>query len=416
MAKKKKTTDQIEPVEIRYVRDWPYNSICEYYNKLNEDPSHYESSDDICTSMECVNVMVSYIPDELWKRDNLKVIDVCCGNGNFGVGCMSKTSLNNVWFNELSDVRYENCKKLLNPEHITKGDALQISSFGEWDLSIANPPYSGGGNKNQSLSNKFIEHSIDLLKDGGYLCFVTPNNWMTYNNKNTTLERLLNEGSFLVIDNSAKKYFPGVGSSFTIFVWQKGVMDNKTRVINDYLVKDEQVVSIPKTLPFVPLYLSQETISLVEKYVDVEKQNGRFFYRCDLHNFTQKDKLSDVKDDVFKYETIHTARKTRYATFKQDIYDKWITVIPLSTYFIPYVRHNVNTTQSVGYIAFDTEEEATKYLEILNNPLFKVLIHITRYGNFNNIMLLKHLRFDSEIKLAENEEATVCKLLEKIKY
>ena len=74
-----------------------------------------------------------------------------------------------------------------------------------------------------------------------------------------------------------------------------------------------------------------------------------------MHNFTQKSKLRDNKDEIFKYETIHTARKTRYASVKQDIFDKWIIVIPLSTYFIPYIKHNVNTTQSVGYIEFESE-------------------------------------------------------------
>ena len=410
--KQKKT----EPVTIQYVGDWDYGSILKYYDALNNDTSHYESNDDICTPMECVTTMVNYIPEELWKRDNLKVIDVCCGNGNFGVGCLSKTALSNIWFNELSPVRYENCKKLLNPEHLTMGDALEIDSFGEWDLSIANPPYSGGGNKNQSLSNKFIEHSIKLLKNGGYLCFVAPNNWMTYNNNNTTLKKLLGEGSFLVIDNTAKKYFPGVGSSFTIFVWVKGVFGVETTVYNNYVVTDKQVVRIPENIPFIPLYLSQDTISIVSKCIDTIKENGRFFYRCDLHNFTQKDKLSDVQDEAFKYETIHTARKTRYAVMKQDIYDKWIDVIPLSTYYIPTTHHNVNVTQSVGYVAFDTEKEAVDYIGVLNKDLFKAVIHLTRYGNFNNIMVLKHIMFDSDIQLTDSEKETVSNIISKLKY
>ena len=37
----------------------------------------------------------------------------------------------------------------------------------------------------------YIEKSIDMLKDGGFLCYVTPNNWMTYNSNNTTLKKLL---------------------------------------------------------------------------------------------------------------------------------------------------------------------------------------------------------------------------------
>lgn len=95
--------------------------IFEYYNLLNNDKSHYSSTDDICTDMNCVKVM--------------------------------------------------------------------IDSDNSWDLIMANPPYSGGANKNKSVSNKFIEKSIDLLKDKGYLCCITPNNWMTFSNSNRVLEK-----------------------------------------------------------------------------------------------------------------------------------------------------------------------------------------------------------------------------------
>ena len=281
---------------------------------------------------------------------------------------------------------------------------------------MANPPYSGGGNKNRSLSNAFIEHSIDLLNDGGYLCFVTPNNWMTYNNNNTTLKKLLNEGSFLVIDNDVKKYFKGVGSSFTIFIWQKGVFTNKTYVVNNYLKKDIQKdVKIYKDLKFIPLYISQEVLDIIKKSVG-EEENHRFFYRCDLHNFTQKKYLSDIQDEDFKYKTIHTARKTRYASKKQDIYDKWNIIIPLSTYYIPQVMNKVNVTQSVGYISFDSEKEADDYLNVIEKPWNKLIVHLTRYGNFNNIMVLKHLNFDKNIEFTQEEKYEIDNLLKGIKY
>lgn len=382
---------------------------------LNNDTSHMRSNDDICTPMSCVKLMVDYLPEELWERKNLKVIDTCCGNGNFGAYISTKTSLDNIWFNELSPIRYENCKKILNPSHLSNIDAFEIKSFGEWDLSIANPPYSGGGNKNQSLSNKFIEHSIDLLKEGGYLCFITPNNWMTYNNKNTTLTKLLEQGSFLVIDNDVKKYFPGVGSSFVVFVWQKGVFNHRTKVINNFVIKDIQKdVLIPKTLKFIPLYISNESISVSLKVVS--NKQGEFSYRCDLHNFTKKDMLSDSCTDEFPYRTIHTAKKTRYAKIKQDIYDKWTVVVPLSTYYVPFVEHNTNVTQSVGYISFNTEEEANIFCSKMKQAPYKAVVHLTRYGNFNNIMVLKHILFNEDVHLTEKETEFVNLFCSKITY
>jgi SAM-dependent methyltransferase len=367
--------------------------------------------------MECVKQMVDYIPNELWERKSIKVLDPCAGNGNFPAYLMYKTNKNNIWLNDLNEIRIENARKLLDTDNVLNEDFFNLRSLLplNWDLIIANPPYSGGRNKNTSLSNSFIEESIDLLNEKGYLCFITPNNWMTYNNNNKLLKKLLTKGSFLIIDNNVKRYFPSVGSSFTVFVWQKNVFDNKTKVINNYLLKDiKENIKIPSNLPFIPLYISQEIIDLIPKII-VNERNS-FDYRCDLHNFTRKDLLNDLKSEHFKYETIHTARKTRYASIKQDIYDKWIIVVPLSTYYIPYLQHKVNVTQSVGYIPFNSEKEAKKYLKIIKEPIYKVFVHLTRYGNFNNIKVLRHISFGKKIDLTQDETIEINKLNSLIKY
>lgn len=392
-------------------------SLFNFYDKLNNDNSHKLSRDDICTPMNCVKTMLDYIPTNFWQNEYIKVLDPCCGNGNFAAYCQFKTNIDNIYFNDINPLRLKNCKEILNPKNLTNFDyfGLEFNCFDNFDLIMANPPYSGGGNKNRSLSNKFIETSIDKLNDKGYLCFVVPNNYMTYNNNNTTLKKLLSKGSFLVIDNDVKKYFKNVGSSFSIMIWQKGILDNKTKIINNYLIKDIQIVKIPKNLVFLPLYISQNILNMIEKIVDTKKQN-KFRYRCDLHNFTQKKLLSDTQDKEYKYRTIHTVRKTRYAIKKQDIYDKFIIIVPLSTYYKPYIEHNANVTQSVGYFAFDNEKEAKSYLENITKPAFKLLIHLTRYGNFNNIMLLKHLKFDSSLEFSKDEWAFLEHLNSKIKY
>ena len=130
----------------------------------------------------------------------------------------------------------------------------------------------------------------------------------------------------------------------------------------------------------------------------------------------KRDCLSDQKNNIYKYETIHTARKTRYATFKQDIYNKYLIIIPLSTYFLPYLKTHINVTQSVGYIEFKQKQAAQKYLQNLNQDHIKVLVHLTRYGNFNNLKLLKHLNFNKNIVFDQNEREVIKKLKSKINY
>ena len=174
------------------------------------------------------------------------------------------------------------------------------------------------------------------------------------------------------------------------------------------------MVNLSKDLKFIPLYISNEVLSITKKFV--HERNKKFFYRCDLHNFTQKEKLSDTQSADFPYKTIHTVKTTRYARFKQDIYDKWNIIIPLSTYYVPYIAHNANVTQSVGYISFETKHEAELYLLKITAPVYKLLVHLTRYGNFNNIMVLKHLDFDSDFVLTDSEKKVVEKLSTLIKY
>jgi len=399
------------------IRDFNLEKTFQFFDGLNQDKTHYSTNDDFCTPMDCVKKMVDYIPLEFWRKESLRILDPCAGNGNFGSYLRFLTREDNIWYNEINTIRYNNLIKLLNPKNIRLGDGLNLTdSFsGEWDLVVANPPYSGGANKNKSISNSFIVESINILKNKGFLCFITPNNWMTYNNNNKTLKKLLEEGSFLVIDNDAKKFFPKVGSSFTIFIWQKGVFNNKTKVYNNYLIKDTRSeILIPKELKFLPLYISEETISLSLKCID-NKRNS-FKYRCDLHNFTQKTKLNDEKNDTFLYPTIHTKKKLRFSLIKQDIFDKFLIIVPLTTYFIPYKVQGFNVTQSVGYFEFNTNEEATQMLNLLSKKYIKVIVHLTRYGNFNNLKLLKHLVINEDLLLNEKELLTIETLHSLIKY
>lgn len=101
--------------------------IFDFFDSLNNDLTHKNSKDDECTPMKCVEQMIDYIPEEFWNKNNLKILDPCSGNGNFGAYCSFKTDLKNIWFNELNTIRYENCKKILNPTHINNEDFFNMT-------------------------------------------------------------------------------------------------------------------------------------------------------------------------------------------------------------------------------------------------------------------------------------------------
>lgn len=63
-----------------------FDELKEYYDKiLNTDKSTYKSNNDEPTPIDCIVEMISKIPNDLWKKSDLTILDPCCGNGNFSI-------------------------------------------------------------------------------------------------------------------------------------------------------------------------------------------------------------------------------------------------------------------------------------------------------------------------------------------
>ena len=63
-----------------------FNEIKKYYDEtLNTDKSTYKSTNDEPTPIDCISEMISKIPNELWAKSDLSILDPCCGNGNFSI-------------------------------------------------------------------------------------------------------------------------------------------------------------------------------------------------------------------------------------------------------------------------------------------------------------------------------------------
>ena len=66
--------------------DNDYTIIKNYYDTiLNKDKNLVITSNDEPTPLDCVEEMVSKIPEYFWENKNIKILDPCCGCGNFPV-------------------------------------------------------------------------------------------------------------------------------------------------------------------------------------------------------------------------------------------------------------------------------------------------------------------------------------------
>lgn len=395
--------------EDKNIDNSTYDELKIFYNEvLNIDKSTYKSSNDEPTPIDCVEEMINKIPDELWKRTGLKILDPCCGNGNFSLPIMEKLMEQNnkkfileniLYFNDINDERINNVENIYCKNkyklNITKKNYIDESIDNNFDLIVANPPYAKllengkRASKNHNLIKDFIEKSLELLKPNGYLLFITPDNWMSFSDKNTLITRLT-ELQIIHLDiHSAKKYFKKIGSSFTWYIIQnkKSYQDINVSGIWKNISYNSSVKSMVRK--YIPLYYNNIILNILTKTVDNDAlKKFKIETNCNLHRFTKKDEISDIQDDVFKYKLIHTPKQTVWASrphIYQDGYKVFISTTDKYSTFID----NCGMTQSIVFIRCNSLEEANKYKEILDHPLYLFINNICRYGNFNNIRILQ---------------------------
>jgi adenine-specific DNA-methyltransferase len=130
-------------------------------------------------------------------------------------------------------------------------------------LIVANPPYAKfvdngkRASKNHNLINDFLQTSLKMLKPNGYLLFITPDNWMSYADRNILIE-VITQLQIIHLDiHNAKKYFKKISSSFTWYIiencpsykddimlyawdWQQvGCQEEKKRTSNKLVTRGE---------------------------------------------------------------------------------------------------------------------------------------------------------------------------------
>lgn len=387
-----------------------YDEIKQHFNNLNNDISHFVNSNDICTPMECVKEMVDSVPTNFWNNDK-KILDCCCGNGNFHGYIQTKTNIDNLYFNEINEERIKNLKNYFGDNiNLTTNDFLEYDETIKYDMIVANPPYAKftdgkRASKNHNMSRAFIEKALNVVKDDGYLLFIVPNNWMSYSDRNV-LPKILSQYQFIHLDiHGAKKYFPKVGSSFTWFLLQKKPNTESFNVYNNYYMKDVQYTSIDSNTNFLPLYMSDLTKSIIKKTTTYqEKYNIQT--SSDLHKYTKRDLISIECDETHKYKLIHTPTQTVWSRRPHKFQDGYKIFLSLTDQYETFID-SCGMTQSVAFIRCESTEEAERIQQELNNPVYKFVNNITRYGNFNNVRVLQSFTTIDNILLTEKEDKLI---------
>ena len=386
-----------------------FNEIKKYYDQtLNTDKRTYKSSNDEPTPIDCISEMISKIPNELWGKSDLSILDPCCGNGNFSIPIIfellkhhnKKTILEQILeFNDINESRLENVRSVFCSEkynlQITNHDFITFNSSKKYDLIVANPPYAKllengkRASKNHNLIKDFIEKALSQLKPNGYLLFITPDNWMSYADRNVLIEIITSLQIIHLDIHSAKKYFKKIGSSFTWYLIQNCAFYKNINVSGIWKKKEYVSSVISKQRKYIPLLYNQMVQNILSKTID-NTTLPKFEVKTssDLHKYTKADFIRDEKDHIYKYKLIHTPSQTVYSSRPHKFQEGYKIFISTTDKYSVFID-NCGMTQSIVFIICSNEEQAKKYLQILQHPLYAFINNICRWGNFNNIRILQ---------------------------
>jgi len=124
-----------------------YKILKEYYDEvLNKDSSLVKTSNDEPTPLTCVEEMVNKIPDDFWKSEDIKILDPCCGCGNFPIviyfkllkyHAKEKILSSMLYFNDMNQDRLDVLNSVFNHElNVYNEDFLEFSVPIDFDLII----------------------------------------------------------------------------------------------------------------------------------------------------------------------------------------------------------------------------------------------------------------------------------------
>ena len=386
--------------------DHAYKEIKEYYDDvLNKNTELVQTSNDVPTPFSCVEEMVNKIPEDFWKRKDIKILDPCCGCGNFPVVIYFKLIKYHtkeyilkkiLYFNDINIKRINVLKLVFDYKlNIYTEDFLILTTEHKFDLVVANPPYAKllangkRASKNHNLIGLFIKISLEVLNDKGYLLYITPDNWMSYADRNTLICELTKLQIHYINIHTAKKYFKKVGSSFVWYLIEKTPSYKNIEIEGVWKKKLYKGTVKSEERRYIPLYYNSIIQSILSKTIDnMRIDKFKVKTSSNLHKYTKKEFISKDKDETYKYKLIHTPKQVVWSS-KPHIYQEGYKVFISTTSYYGSFVDNCGMTQSIAFIQCKDEAEANNINKVLSHPLYKFVNDICRYGNFNNIRILQ---------------------------
>jgi hypothetical protein len=386
---------------------------------------------EVFTPEKLIVEMLDQLPSSVWRDPSKKWLDPANGTGNFpmvvfkklveklpgkykGSGPEDSYSTeegkkrhilkNMLYMCEINPKNIKISKKIfgptanicccdfLNEEKKWRKQFKMEKETDKFDIIIGNPPFNDKTNENnrtnKALWPLFIDKSLEVLKPGGFLGFIHPQNWRGPGQKKWQLlsgKQII----YLHIFGEKESYnLFNVGTKVDLYVLQNKPNTQKTTVID--AIGDKHELDLKKYL-FLPNYKISEISKLTTNDKGIKVIQDTFYSTVKTSETEKQYKVisSIVSGTVPKFRYTDDNTKGHFGVSK--------VIINSGRYPYPYndYKGEYGMTQNLFAIPITSKKEGDCIVEAINSEKFQEIIKASKWGIYGlDYRMFEHLKPD----------------------
>jgi hypothetical protein len=185
-----------------------------------------------------------------------------------------------------------------------------------FDIVMGNPPYQSnnpGETKTQPIWQLFVEKSINILCEGGYLNMVHPSGWRNVGGRFKETQKILKSKEIIYLEmhniKDGMKTF-GAETRYDFYCLKNSMCDDN--FLTKIKCQDGSYENINlKNMEFIPSGMFSKINSLITS--DITNRTNILHSQSDYE--TRKDYISKTKDETYKYPVVYRVKKDETMTF-----------------------------------------------------------------------------------------------------
>ncbi len=283
---------------------------------------------------------------------------------------------------------------------------FKLDNTMKFDVVVGNPPYQRNDGSSHKLWPDFVKQSINVIKQDGYVAYITPTGWFykSDSQKFKPVALALNSGNLISANLSIQKiHFPMIGEDIGSWIWQNAKYSGSTKIARDNIVHyvswNGKVIPLDQT----ELMILTITNKIISTSVPKLKFYTDFGGDRNTVDLLANKVVSDLPTLNHTTEVFWSGSQRKWA-LPTDIKKGWKVIINRSGYYYDYKNptkymlhsDSLGIGQLATGIACNTEQECINIMTVLTSKLYVWYMQANKTNGFNeHIRKLPMLRINT---------------------